>query len=96
MTTRAPAAPRRPRPAAYGDARPYTGRMATFTVGEEVLFEDERFVIAAIEPGGARRCRLLATTASGARVVWAPHAKLQKMTRYTQSRDDTQRVTRKP
>ena len=69
--------------------------MPTFTVGEEVLFEDERFVIAAIEPGGGRY-RLLATTTSGARVVWAPHAKLQKMTRYTLARDDTQRLTRKP
>ena len=69
--------------------------MPTFTVGEEVLYEDERFVIAAIEPGRARY-RLLATTAAGARVVWAPHAKLQKMTRYTLPKDDTLRLSRKP
>jgi len=69
--------------------------MPTFTVGEEVLYEDERFVIAAIEPD-RDRYRLLATTASGARVVWSPHAKLQKMTRYTLPKDDTLRVTRKP
>lgn len=69
--------------------------MPTFTVGEEVLFEDERFVIAAIEPGGSRY-RLLTTTAAGARIVWAPPAKLQKMTRYTLPKDDTLRLSRKP
>ncbi len=69
--------------------------MPTFTVGEEVLFEDERYVISTIEPATGRY-RLLATTPSGARMVWVPHAKLRKMTRYTVANDDTLRVTKRP
>ncbi len=68
--------------------------MPIFTVGEEVLFEDERYVISAIEPSSGRY-RLLATTPDGARVVWAPAEKLRKMTRYTLPIDDTQRISRK-
>lgn len=65
--------------------------MATFTVGEEVLFEDERYVVSAIDRVDGRY-RLLATTPHGARVVWAPHGALHKMERYTHARDDTARM----
>jgi hypothetical protein len=67
--------------------------MATFTVGEEVLFEDERYVVSSID-ASTGRCRLLASTPAGARVVWAPQHRLGKMTRYTLPIDDTQRVGR--
>jgi len=65
--------------------------MATFTVGEEVLFEDERYVVSSIDRTDGRY-RLLATTPDGARVVWAPHAALHKLARYTDERDDTARM----
>jgi len=65
--------------------------MATFTVGEEVLYEDERYVVSTIDRSDGRY-RLLATTPVGARVVWVPHAALHKMERYTHSHDDTARM----
>lgn len=68
--------------------------MQTFTVGEEVLFEGERYVVSSIDRTDGRY-RLLATTPDGARVVWAPAAGLRKMERYTRSHDDTARVSRR-
>lgn len=65
--------------------------MATFNVGEEVLFEDERFVVSMIDRTDGRY-RLVATTPDGARVVWVPHAALHKMERYTLALDDTSRM----
>ncbi|TVR91484.1 MAG: hypothetical protein EA416_09635 [Trueperaceae bacterium] len=65
--------------------------MATFTVGEEVLFEDERYVVSEIDRTDGRY-RLLATTPVGARVVWAPYAALRKLERYTTALDDTSRM----
>lgn len=68
--------------------------MHTFTVGEEVLFDDERYVVSTIDRADGRY-RLLATTPDGARVVWAPGARLRKMERYTLARDDTAQVSRR-
>ncbi len=67
--------------------------MTTFTVGEEVLYEDERYVVSTIDSGGGRY-RLLATTPDGARIVWAAASTLAKIERYTRSKDDTGRFTR--
>ena len=69
--------------------------MPSFSVGEEVLYEDERYVISAIEPARGRY-RLLATAPAGVRIVWATHGELAKMARYTTASDDTLRVTRRP
>ncbi|CAN5789165.1 hypothetical protein BH24DEI2_BH24DEI2_11000 [soil metagenome] len=65
--------------------------MPTFTIGEEVMYDDERFVIAAISVDEPVRYRLLATTPSGARMVWANPKDLGKMLNYTQPDDDTAR-----
>ena len=65
--------------------------MSTFTVGEEVLFEDQRYVVSVIDAAGGRY-RLLTTTPEGARVRWARHAQLQKIARYVLPTNDTGRV----
>lgn len=61
----------------------------TFTVGEEVLVEDVRYVVSSIEGDPPTRFRLLATTPDGARVLWAAPSQLRKLTVYVRPRDDT-------
>ncbi len=65
--------------------------MPTFSIGEEVMYDDERFVVAAVSADEPVRYRLLATTPSGARMVWASPEDLEKMLSYTRSTDDTAR-----
>lgn len=65
--------------------------MATFTIGEEVIFEDERFTVAAISEDEPVRYRLLATTPNGARIVWVNPKDIEKMVSYTRPDDDTAR-----
>jgi hypothetical protein len=65
--------------------------MTHFTVGEEVLFEDRRYVVSTIEPDPPGRVRLLATTPDGARVVWSTRSRLAKIDAYTRPNDDTER-----
>ena len=60
-----------------------------YNVGEEVLFDGERYVIAGRADGPAFRYRLLATSAAGARVAWAQPGQLSRLASYTESRDDT-------
>ena len=57
--------------------------MATFTVGEEVLFQGERYVIAGVDPTRPYPYRLLAVAPSGTRFVWASHESLAKIDAYT-------------
>lgn len=66
--------------------------MATFTIGEEVLYDDVRWVIAGTKGDGAKRYRLLATRPEGARITWVAHDDLQKIQSYTEPKDDTARV----
>jgi hypothetical protein len=61
----------------------------TFTMGEEVLFEGERYVIWGISEDEPKRYRLLATTNKGAKMLWVNPNELQKMRRYTEAQDDT-------
>ncbi len=61
----------------------------SFSIGEEVLFDEERFVISGISSDEPKRYRLLASTAKGARVEWAKENELLKMSRYTTAYDDT-------
>lgn len=63
--------------------------MATFTIGEEVHYDEVRWVIAGMRENGAKRYRLLATLPEGARITWAVHDDLQKIRSYTEPRDDT-------
>jgi hypothetical protein len=66
--------------------------MATFTIGEEVMYDEIRFVIAGKREDGPTRYRLLATRPEGARIVWATEGEIGKMRAYTEPRDDTGRV----
>lgn len=58
----------------------------TFTMGEEVLYDGDRYVIWGIEN---QRYRLLATTKQGAKIVWANVQDLEKIRKYTDPRNDT-------
>lgn len=66
----------------------------TFTHGEEVLVDGERFVISAIEGDPPTRYRLLAVTDHGPRVLWAAAAQLRKIEAYTRPRNDTDHLVR--
>ncbi len=66
----------------------------TFTHGEEVLVDGERYVISAIDGGPPMRYRLLATTARGPVVRWATHHELRKIETYTTALDDTDHLVR--
>lgn len=68
--------------------------MRSYFVGEEVLLDDERFVVSVVDRDGGRY-RLLATTPAGARVRWARGEELQAMARYLTPKDDTERVGRR-
>jgi hypothetical protein len=63
--------------------------VAKFSIGEEVLFEEERFVISEISLADPKRYRLLATTPKGTRVEWVTEKNVQKMAHYTTAYDDT-------
>jgi uncharacterized Zn finger protein len=63
--------------------------MIRFSVGEEVLYAGDRYVVSQIEAGPSERVRLLATTAEGAHVVWTVLGQLVKIDAYTRARDDT-------
>ncbi|HLV11791.1 MAG TPA: hypothetical protein VKY42_05015 [Trueperaceae bacterium] len=63
--------------------------MATFTIGEEVLYEGERYVITLRQPQPPYRYRLVRTTADGPEVRWALGDDLAKITAYTEPRQDT-------
>ncbi|MCA9838134.1 MAG: hypothetical protein KC422_14545 [Trueperaceae bacterium] len=61
----------------------------SFSIGEEVIFEEERYVISEISKNEPRRFRLLASTSKGARVEWARENDIVKISRYTTPYDDT-------
>lgn len=63
--------------------------MERFTIGEEVLYHGERFVIAGTREVAPYRYRLLATTPAGAKVVWATESQLEPMETYTRPNNDT-------
>lgn len=63
--------------------------MADFTVGEEVMFDEERYVVASISDDEPKRYRLLATGKKGAKFVWAGVEDLEPMTSYLDPNDDT-------
>ena len=65
-----------------------------FTVGEEVIVDDVRYVVSSIEGDPPTRFRLLATTPTGAKVLWAATDRLRKMSAYVRPRDDTDSAVR--
>ncbi len=66
----------------------------TFTVGEEVLVDDRRYVVSAIEGSPPTRFRVLATSPEGATVRWVAPSELRKIDAYTRPNDDTDRSVR--
>ncbi len=66
--------------------------MVSFTVGEEVLYQGERYVVSTASPRPPYQYRLLATTEEGVKVQWALAADLTKMERYTRPLDDTRSI----
>jgi len=63
--------------------------MTTFSVGEEVLFRGERYVIAGKTEEQPQRFRLLASSPEGTKVIWTSLSELHKVETYTRPRDDT-------
>lgn len=64
----------------------------SFSIGEEVLYQGERYSISIARPEEPYQYRLVRTTEDGAQVVWAQAAELSKIDSYTRPRDDTQLV----
>ena len=66
-------------------------RGPTYTVGEEVLYDGERYVIAGRREGpyGFRLLRSGGRTAEPERIVWAEESSLAPLRSYTDPRDDT-------
>lgn len=60
----------------------------TFTMGEEVIYDDQRYVIWGIQENPTRY-RLLASTEKGAKIVWADPRELEKIRTYTDPHNDT-------
>lgn len=63
--------------------------METFFVGDEVLYQDERYVISEQAKDGPYDFKLLATGPKGAKVIWATTSQLKKLDKYTKAADDT-------
>jgi hypothetical protein len=63
--------------------------MSTFTIGEEVLYDGERYVVSELRTGQPYSVRLLQTTRSGARMPWVKPGDLRKIESYTRPHDDT-------
>lgn len=64
----------------------------SFTIGEEVLYQGDRYVISTASPQPPHRFQLLATTPTGVRFAWVNPEQLGKMTSYTTPTDDTKRL----
>lgn len=64
----------------------------TFKIGDEVLYQGERYSISIARLTEPYRYRLVRTTSDGAEVVWAQEGEIQKIETYTRPRDDTQLI----
>lgn len=69
--------------------------MTHLTIGEEVLLDDVRYVVSAIEQGPLGRVRLLATTRDGVRFRWVPPERVHRIETYLRPVDDTARLPRR-
>lgn len=66
--------------------------MRPFTIGEEVIYDGERYVITTIRPEDPYEFCLIRTGMDGAEIVWANSPQLQRMEQYLMEQDDTLRV----
>ena len=64
----------------------------SFYIGDEVLYQGERYTISIAKPVEPYQYKLVRTTAEGAEVVWALESELEHIKSYTCPRDDTQLV----
>lgn len=53
-----------------------------FAIGEEVIYDDERYIVAGYEEARVTPYRLLATTPQGVKVIWSSEAELQVIASY--------------
>ena len=58
-------------------------------MGEEVLYDGERYVVWGFSEDEPQRVRLLASGRDGAKIVWALPEKLEPIKRYTTPNNDT-------
>lgn len=63
-----------------------------FNVGEEVLYQGDRYAITSSKPGEPYQYRIVRTTREGVRVVWALETELSRLAQYVTPRDDTQQL----
>ncbi len=66
--------------------------MPSFSAGEEVLYQGQRYVITTASAEPPYRFRLVASTPTGTRVTWARPEQLHKIESYTRPVDDTERA----
>ena len=63
--------------------------MDRFNVGEEVMHDGRRFIVAGHHKGPLLLVRLLATRPTGVQVVWATPEALERIESYTTPSQDT-------
>lgn len=61
----------------------------SFAIGEEVIYDEERYIVAGYEAARVTPYRLLATSSQGVKVVWSTEAELQPVARYFTPNLDT-------
>lgn len=64
----------------------------SYFIGEEVLYNGERYSISIARPAEPYQYRLVRTTEDGAEVVWVQAGELSKIESYTRARHDTQAI----
>ena len=68
---------------------PTLNPVRNFSIGEEVIHKNERFIVAGTSASAPLRYRLINTGKQGARFVWANPNVIEKMKRYTEAVQDT-------
>ncbi len=63
-----------------------------YFIGEEVMYQGERYAITIAQPSEPYQYRLVRSTPDGAQVVWALESELEKVASYRRPRHDTQQV----
>ncbi len=53
-----------------------------YDVGEEVIYDEERYIISQIDQGRSSPYKLISSTNKGSRIVWAREKDLERMERY--------------
>lgn len=66
--------------------------MRPFTIGEEVLYDGERFVITTSRPPEPYEFTIARSGAEGAQILWANSSQLKRISQYVDPKDDTSRL----